>query len=198
MKRWLPIPIIVVAGLFFYPLAAFSVDYGSLTPQMQQTPPVGQKLIREGDFAIKLAAKLDLVTPEIVGQLQSAIAKSSADGKLPINNNEATGGFYLLTQELDQPIPAPEGSTSSEQDQTPTSFTSSAIIDNYYYDQGPPIITYYPPPTDYVYLYDWVPYPVFWFGFWFPLTISATISRPLSLPVSLTMVVTTSTGEGDW
>ena len=195
MKRWLSI--IVAAGLLFYPFAAFSEDYGSQTSQTQQSPPVAQTLIREGDFAIKLAAKLDLglptneteaedllakagvvplngwlsdypVTPEIVGQLQSAIAKSLADGKLLMNANEATQGFYSLTQELNQPIPAPEGSAPSEQDQMPTSSTSSADIDNYYYDQGPPIITYYPPPTDYVYLYDWVPYPVFWFGFWFP------------------------------
>jgi hypothetical protein len=42
------------------------------------------------------------------------------------------------------------------------------VINNYYYDQGPPVVTYYPPPYEYVYLYDWVPYPVFWFGFWFP------------------------------
>jgi len=153
---------------------------------MQQFPPVAQTLIREGDFAIKLAAKLDLglptneteaedllakagvvplngwlsdypVTPEIVGQLQSAIAKSLADGKLPMNADEATQGLYSLTQELNQPIPAPEVSAPSEQDQMPTSSTGSADIDNYYYDQGPPIITYYPPPTDYVYLYDWVP-----------------------------------------
>jgi hypothetical protein len=42
------------------------------------------------------------------------------------------------------------------------------VVNNYYYDQGPPIITYYPPPYYYGYLYDWVSYPVFWFGFWFP------------------------------
>ncbi|HUI46480.1 MAG TPA: hypothetical protein VL122_10930 [Nitrospirota bacterium] len=195
MKKWLSI--IVAAGLLLYPFAAFSEDYGSPISQTQQSPPVAQTLIREGDFAIKLAAKLNLglpaneteaeellskieivpqngwlsdypVTPEIIGQLRSAIAKSSADGKLPMNADAATKGLYSLTQELNQPIPAPEGSSPPEQDQTTTSSTSPADINNYYYEQGPPIITYYPPPPDYDYLYDWVPYPVLWFGFWFP------------------------------
>ncbi len=42
------------------------------------------------------------------------------------------------------------------------------MINNYYYNEGPPIVTYYPPPEDYAYLYDWVPFPVVWFGFGFP------------------------------
>jgi hypothetical protein len=191
----------LAAGLLLNPFAAFAADYGSQLPQTNQAPPVAQPLVREGDFAIKLAAKLDLglptneavaeemlakvgvvpvngwlsdypVTPEIVGQLQDAIAKASADGKIPMTTSEATRGLYSLTAEMNLPTPAgaggapaegPAGSTSP-----PEPSTSPAVINNYYYDEGPPVITYYPPPYDYYYLYAWVPYPVFWFGFWFP------------------------------
>ncbi len=190
---------VLAASLLLYPFAAFAADYGSQSPQTKQDPPVAQPLIREGDFAIKLAAKLDLgsptseaaaedmlakagvvpangwlsdypMTPEIVGQLDEAIAKAAADGKLPMNTDEATRGLYSLTAELNLPTPAGPGSAPAEGATAPApqSPTSPAVINNYYYDQGPPIVTYYPPPYDYGYLYDWVPYPVFWFGFWFP------------------------------
>ena len=191
---------VLAAGLLLNPFAALAADYGSQSPQTNQAPPVAQPLVREGDFAIKLAAKLDLglptdeavaeemlakvgvvpvngwlsdypVTPEIVGQLQDAIAKAAADGKLPMKTDEATRGLNSLTAEMNLPTPAggsasaggPAGSTSP-----PEPSTNPAVINNYYYDEGPPVITYYPPPYDYYYLYAWVPYPVFWWGFWFP------------------------------
>ncbi len=189
---------VVAAGLLLNPFAAFAADYGS-QPQTNQAPPVAQPLVREGDFAIKLAAKLDLglppneavaeemlakvgivplngwlsdypVTPEIVGQLHDSIAKSAGEGKLPMNTEEATRGLNSLAAEMNLPTPAGPGSASTEGAAPPASQqpSSPAVVNNYYYDQGPPVITYYPPPYDYVYLYDWVPYPVFWFGFWFP------------------------------
>ncbi len=190
----------LAAGLLLYPFAAVAADYGSQSSQTKQAPPVAQPLVREGDFAIKLAAKLDLglptneavaedaltkagvvpengwlsdypVTPEIVGQLHDAIAKAAADGKLPMNTDEATRGLYSLVAEMNLPTPAGPGNAPAEATgpaAPPEPATSPAVINNYYYDQGPPIITYYPPPYDYGYLYDWVPYPVFWFGFWFP------------------------------
>jgi hypothetical protein len=191
---------VLAAGLLLNPFAALAADYGSQSQQTNQAPPVAQPLVREGDFAIKLAAKLDLglptdeavaedmlakvgvvpvngwlsdypVTPEIVGQLQDAIARAAADGKLPMNTNEATRGLNALTAEMNLPTPA--GGSASTAGTTgsiapPEPSTNPAVINNYYYDEGPPVITYYPPPYDYYYLYAWVPYPVFWFGFWFP------------------------------
>src|SRR5512143_731116 len=120
MKRWLSI--IAAAGLLLYSFAAVAADYGSQTSQTQQGPPVAQPLVREGDFAIKLAAELNLgnptdeataedvlakagvipangwlsdypVTPEILGQLQDSIAKAAAEGKLPMSSEEATKGL---------------------------------------------------------------------------------------------------------
>jgi len=196
MKKLLVI--ISAAGLIMFPFAALSEDYRSQPSGKQQTPPVAQTLVREGDFAIKLAARFGLgspaeetdaeallseagvvplngwlsdypVTPEIVGQLQGAAAKAAAEGKLPMSADEATRGLYALAAEESLPTPAGPGSPPGDgQNASTTAQSNPAAINNYYYDQGPPIISYYPPPVDYLYLYDWVPYPAWWFGFWFP------------------------------
>ncbi len=189
MKKWLSI--LSAALLLLYPFATFAADYGSQASQTQQVPPVAQALVREGDFAIKLAATLDLgnwtdesaaedilakagvtplngwisdypMTPQIVGQLEDSIAAAAAANNVPMSRDEATQRLYALTAELNLASPVGSGATA------PSAPADSTYVADYYADAGPPIITYYPPPVDYVYLYDWVPYPVFWFGFWFP------------------------------
>jgi hypothetical protein len=195
MKKLLSI--ILTASLLLYPFATFAADYGSQPSQTQQVPPVAQALVREGYFAVKLAAMLNLgsptneaeaedmlakagvaplngwisdypMTPEIVGQLQDSLSRAAAEGTLSMNSEEATKGLYSLTTQMTLPTPAGEGTAAPEGKKAPVGQSDSQTINNYYYDQGPPIITYYPPPVYYGYLYDWVPYPVFWFGFWFP------------------------------
>jgi hypothetical protein len=194
MKKWLSI--ILAASLLLYPFATFAEDYGSQSSRAQESPPVAQPLVREGDFAIKLAATLDIgtptdeavaedmlakkgiaplngwisdypVTPQIIGQLHDSIAKAAAEGKLPMTSDEATRGLASLAQQANLPTPAGPGNASNTP-QSPAEASNPTVINNYYYDEGPPIVTYYPPPYDYFYLYDWVPYPVWWFGFWFP------------------------------
>ncbi len=195
MKRWLSVTL--AASLLLYPFATYAADYGSQASQTQQAPPVAQALVREGDFAVKLAAELDLgnptneaiaedmlakkgvvplngwisdypMTPEILGQLQTAIAKAADEGKLPMTSEQATKGLYYLAAKMNLPTPAGSGIPAKEGSQAPAAQPGQTVINNYYYDQGPPVITYYPPPADFVFLYDWVPYPVWWFGFWFP------------------------------
>ncbi len=190
MKKWFAV--VLAASLLLYPFAVFAEDYGSQTTQRQQAPPIAQTLVREGDFAIKLAAQLNLgtpeneavaedmlakagvaplngwisdypMTPEIVGQLGDSISAAAGKGTLPMNGGEATKGLYTLASQMNLPTPAGSSAgTAPEGQYNPT------VVNNYYYDQGPPIISYYPPPPDYLYLYAWVPFPVFWFGFWFP------------------------------
>jgi len=184
----------MAAALFAYPFKAPADEYASMQPQNGAYPPVAQDLVREGDFAINLAAKLDLgtpedegsaetllseagimplngwlsdypVTPEIVGQLQSSISKASEDGKLSLSGEEATQRMYALAAEKRLPVPAGSGGAPNAGRQSMPS--NPTVINNYYYDQGPPVVTYYPPPADYAYLYAWVPYPAWWFGFWF-------------------------------
>ena len=198
MKRWLTI--IMAAGLLLYPFATFGIDYGSQPAQSQQAPPVAQPLVREGDFAIKLAATLDLgtpvneveaedilaqsgiaplngwisdypMTPEIIGQLDSSLAKAGAEGRLPMTADQATRGLSYLAAQMNLPTPAGPGTTANESSQGSSQSAPAAppqVINNYYSDEGPPVVTYYAPPPDYFYLYDWVPYPVWWVGFWFP------------------------------
>jgi hypothetical protein len=195
MKKLLSVTL--AASLLLYPFAAFAADYGSQTSQTQQVPPVAQILVREGDFAIKLAATLDLglptdeavaedmlatagvaplngwlsdypMTPQIIGQLQDSIAKAAAEGKLPMTAEQATNGLNNLAKQMNLATPAASETPANEGTKAPAEQPNSQVINNYYYDQGPPVITYYPPPYYYGYLYDWVPYPVFWFGFWFP------------------------------
>jgi hypothetical protein len=195
MRKWLSMTL--AASLLMNPFATYAEDYGSQTSQAQEVPPVAQTLVREGDFAIKLAAVLDLglptdeavaedmlvkagvapangwisdypVTPQIVGQLQDSIAKAAAAGKLPMSTEEATKGLYSLAAQMKLPVPAGAETAAKESEQVPVAQSDQTVINNYYYDEGPPIITYYPPPVYFGYLYDWVPYPVWWFGFWFP------------------------------
>ncbi len=207
MKKWLAV--VMAASLLLYPFAGFAQDAGPQTTQPQQAPPVAQTLIREGDFAIKLAAQLNLgtpdneavaedmlvkagvaplngwisdypMTPEIVGQLGDSISAAAGKGTLPVTAGEATKGFYTLVSEMSLPTPAGPGAGT-----VPEGSANPTVVNNYYYDQGPPIISYYPPPPDYLYLYAWVPYPVFWFGFWFPgfymchnFTTTVIVSHP--------------------
>jgi hypothetical protein len=199
MKKWLSL--MMTASLLLYPFAGFAQDYGSQTSK-QQAPPVAQTLVREGDFAIKLAAELKLgnpaneaaaedmlaragvsplngwlsdypITPEIIGQIGDSITAAGSAGMLPMSAGEATKGLYSLASEMNLPTPAGQSAGTTVAGTTPSGAApeenaNPTVVNNYYYDEGPPIISYYPPPADYVYLYDWVPYPAFWFGFWFP------------------------------
>jgi len=110
---------IATAGLFLLPLTGFSepIYTAAAVPVAEQntaavkSPPVAQSLVREGDFAVKLAealkigaaqsevaaesmlASIDItphngwiadypVTPEIIGQLQNSIQAAVKSGKL--------------------------------------------------------------------------------------------------------------------
>ena len=159
-------------------------------------PPVSAPLIREGTFAVGLAVALKVgtpaneveaesmltaagispvngwmadypVTPDIVGELQTAVGRASESGTITMGKDEALRSLqgvmsgYSLTLTPDM-----SGSTAVS---SGTEYPDPTIVNNYYYDEGPPVVTYYAPPPDYAYLYSWVPYPFWWWGgFWFP------------------------------
>ena len=195
MRKMLSVTL--AASLFLYPFAALAEDYEAQISEPLQVPPVAQTLVREGDFAIKLAATLNLgsptdeasaedmlakagivpnngwlsdypVTPEIIGQLRDSIDKAASEGKLPTTAEEAKQGLSYLATQMNLPAPAVPQTPTQEYTGVPSIPPNSGMVEQYYYDQGPPVITYYPPPVYYGYLYDWVPYPTYWFGFWFP------------------------------
>ena len=159
-----------------------------------KAPPMGQTLVREGDFAVKLAEVLRIgqgkgeaeaesmlatigiapqngwiadypVTPDIIGELQSAIGSAVDSGKLGMNRDEAVRAFQDLAAQQGLPVKVDERQNPVE---PAPDYGESEVVDNYYYTEGPPVVTYYPPPWDYSYLYAWVPYPFWYTGFWFP------------------------------
>jgi hypothetical protein len=100
-----------------------------------QPPPIAQTLVREGDFAIRLAEALKIglakseaeaesmlasvgiapqngwiadypVTPDVIGELQNAIGSAVDSGKLAMNKDEATKAFQNLTAQQGLPVRA--------------------------------------------------------------------------------------------
>ncbi|MDH3559282.1 MAG: hypothetical protein OES18_25860 [Deltaproteobacteria bacterium] len=188
MKKLSAIAMALALLLMSSPAAYPQAKQTTTTP-----PPVASTLVREGDFATRLVSAFEIgmaeneteaetmlasagiapkngwisdypVTPDILGELQDAVAAAADSNRLPMGNDEALEvldnvsadlGLYVLSY------------TSGEYAETlpPASpqYTEPTVINNYYYKEGPPVVTYYPPPPDYLYLYAWVPYP-FWYA----------------------------------
>ena len=129
--------LIAIAGLFFLPLRGFSepIYAAAAIPAAEQStaavmpPPVAQSLVREGDFAVKLAealkvgvpesevaaesmlASIDItpsngwiadypVTPEIVSQLQSSIKAAVKSGKLGMSMTTAMAALQTVSDDF--------------------------------------------------------------------------------------------------
>ena len=175
-------------------LLAAAVVYGQ--PQEGQ-PPVGPPLIREGDLAIGLQGTLGLgmtqdevqaesrlgelgiaprngwiadypVTPDITGELQSAVDNAADAGRLPMSRDEAVKRLNEVAAQMGASVVAYAGGAPQAQQAAPESYPDQGMVDDYYAAEGPPIVTYYNPPPDYFGLYSWVPYPFWSYGFWFP------------------------------
>ena len=180
-------------ALLMMPLAVYSQS----DQKSPGAPSVSQTLVPEGQFALKLAPALKLgtpkneaqaedmlisagimpkngwiadypVTPNIIGELQSAVTTAADAKKLPMGKDGALKAFQGLTTQYG--LAFSPGSEQVAESQPPTSseYVPPEEINNYYYDEGPPVVTYYAPPWDYYYLYDWVPYPFWCAGFFFP------------------------------
>ena len=179
---------VITVGSLMLPLMV----YAQAEERAARVPPVSQPLASEGDFAFELATALRLgtpgdeveaedmltsagiaprngwiadypVTPNIIGELQNAVAAAADSQKLPMEKDEALKAFQDLTTEFGLAILPGSSGEYVESEPQP----NPAAIDNYYYDEGPPVVTYYPPPPDYYYLYAWVPYPFWCSGFFF-------------------------------
>jgi hypothetical protein len=164
----------------------------------KQPPPIAQTLVREGDFAIKLAEALKMgkaaseaeaesmlasagiipengwiadypMTPDIIRELEKAVGEAADGQKLALGKNEALKALRTVAVEHELPIVA-EGPDEYAESPPPTTpqYATPSAIDNYYYAEGPPVVTYYPPPWDYYYMYAWIPRPFWCSGFYFP------------------------------
>ena len=129
--------IIAIAGLFLLPMRGFGTPVytaTSLSPVAQNTttvkpPPVAQSLVREGNFAVKLAETLNLgepqseaapesmlsssgiapdngwiadypVTPAIIGQLQNSIQAAANAGKLAMSMDTALAALQTVADDF--------------------------------------------------------------------------------------------------
>jgi len=163
-----------------------------------EPPPIGQTLIREGFFAVKLAEALKIgpasseaeaestlglmgiapkngwvadypLTPDIIGELQNSIGEAVDSGRLSMKKDETIKAFQALIAGQGLPVrPGKEAQEGVEPLRDYDQYYGPPVMNNYYYEEGPPVVTYYPPPWDYYYLYAWVPYPFWYTGFWFP------------------------------
>jgi hypothetical protein len=185
---------LAVAALVLMPLAGYAQSDQETSAA---APPVAQPLVREGSFAVSLVKALNIgtaqneadaenllasvgiapkngwiadypVTPDVLGDLQDAVAAASDSGSLPMGKDEALKSLQAVADEFGLPVVAAGSGTYAQDNGPPTPYNEEnpTVINNYYYAYGPPVLTYYPPPPDYAYLYAWVPYP-FWFGGFF-------------------------------
>ena len=167
-------------------------------PAKPATPPIAQKLVREGVFAVKLQSALGLgtaedevaaesrlgevgiaprngwiadypMTPDVVIEVQKAVGAAADAKKLSIGKDEALKGFHDVSAGVDLTVkPYTAGKNAEAKPATAVKYPDPTVIINYYINEGPPVVIYYDPPPDYYYLYAWVPCPFWWFGFWFP------------------------------
>jgi hypothetical protein len=185
--------LVFIAGLLLLPGAVYAQP-----GQTAMAPPVSQPLVREGDFAVKLVEGLKMgtvkdeaeaesmlasvgiapkngwiadypMTPDIVGELESAVAEAADSKRLSMTREEAVKSFQKAAFDSGLPITVETPGRHSE-GPPPTSpqYTEPGVVNNYYYTEGPPVVTYYPPPWDYYYMYSWVPSPFYFSGFFFP------------------------------
>ncbi len=182
--------VMMALSLTVMPFAVYSQERAA----SNSPPPVSQKLIPEGDFALKLATALNLgtasneaqaedalssvgiapkngwiadypMTPIIIGELQRAVVAAADARKLSMGRDDALKAFQGVTDEFGLAVvPGGPGQYAENQEAQP----DPTVVNNYYYDEGPPVVTYYAPPWDYYYLYDWVPFPFWCSGFFFP------------------------------
>jgi hypothetical protein len=157
---------------------------------------LSQSLVREGTLAVKLADALQLgapaneaegedllsaagitprngwiadypLTPDIIGELQTAIDEAADSGKLSMSKAVALNTFQDVITGYGLAV-KPDMSGQSTNETSNPNYPDSEVENNYYESEGPPVVTYYAPPPDYAYLYTWVPYPFWWTDFWFP------------------------------
>ncbi len=172
-----------------------AVTLAAYAPAPSGRPPIEQTLVREGTLAVKLAALLQLgntdnelqaetwlgdrgispkngwiadypVTPDITGELSTALVDAADAKQIPFSRDDALQQFDNLVAQLGIAVSPDESAGNPPASSDETAVPADDLYD-YYIDEGPPVVTYYAPPLDYYYLYSWVPYPFWCDGFWF-------------------------------
>jgi hypothetical protein len=161
-------------------------------------PPIEQELVSEGTFAVRLVSALGLeptdneveaedrlgdlgitprngwiadypVTPDIVIELQAAVANAADTKKIALGRDEALKRLNAAAGEFGMAVmPYTTGTTYAGGPPSCETYPNPATMQQYYDEEEAPVVTYYCPPPAYYDLYAWVPCPFWWSGFWFP------------------------------
>jgi hypothetical protein len=188
--RRLAILIVVSLILLPYSIVRAQSAYGPV-------PPIEQPLVREGDFAVKLAQALNLnssndeaaaedslisagiyprngwirdypVTPYVLAEVLDSTRAAADSGKLGWQRNEALRMIAGVSEDLGLPISMVSGLYGPNPGMPPEApYIDPYAVQDYYTQYGPPVVSYYPPPDDYGYLYSYVDYPFWWDGWGF-------------------------------
>jgi hypothetical protein len=141
-----------------------------------QAPPIAQALIREGDFAVKLAERLKIgqakseaeaesmlasagiipkngwigdypVTPDIIGEVENAISAAVDSGKLKMAKNEAITALQDVAAQLGLPV-TPNTESQYAEAEPPGGYGeySNPEVINNYYYNEGPPVITYYPP----------------------------------------------------
>ncbi len=123
----------ILGLLLFVPLSALAVEKGAYN-----TPPIEQNLVREGDFAVRLADTLSLVktdneadaeralatagispkngwisdfpvTPDVLAEVRSSVMDAADGVKVKLDKKTADERFAALVKEFELPIAADTG-----------------------------------------------------------------------------------------
>jgi hypothetical protein len=170
MKNTLIIAILVC----FLMVPPLVTAYSSADPL--EAPPVAQALVREGDFAVKLAEALNLgspvseveamsilaasgiapgngwiadypVTPDIIGELEAAVGDAADEGRLAVTRYEALYAFQGVAAEFGLAVAA-DPEAGYEEKEPPESYPlySDRTTINHYYYDTGPPVVTYYPP----------------------------------------------------
>jgi hypothetical protein len=118
------------------------------------------------------------VTPDIAGELRTAVDSAAGAGSLKLGRAEAAQAFDGILIQYDLAVRDDTSGEIAGSDQAPA-YPDDSEMNSYYANDGPPPVTYYAPAPDYAYLYSWVPYPFWGWNTWFPgFFVLADFHRP--------------------
>jgi hypothetical protein len=195
----LPEVVVLIVTLVALAVFSMPAIIGAQTEQPKPVPPpIEQELVSEGSFAVQLVSALGLeptddeveaenrladlgiaprngwiadypMTPDIVIELQAAVAKAADTKKIALSKEEALKRVNAAAGEFDLAVePYTTGTTYTGSPPSCETYPNPATVQEYYDEEETPVVTYYCPPPAYYDLYAWVPCPFWWSGFWFP------------------------------
>ncbi|MDA8240838.1 MAG: hypothetical protein M0Z67_10775 [Nitrospiraceae bacterium] len=85
------------------------------------------------------------VTPDIVGELQTAVSEAADSGRLTIGKDDALNAFQNVITQYDLEVRT-DTSGREAGDTSGIEYPDSTVMGNYYSEEGPPVVTYYAPP----------------------------------------------------